>query len=158
MLQIPSDTVTQMTQVYNGAIFIHFGADMANIFPWLMQVIIIKCCIFKLLKTLCFCTSSLEINQWNVHCFTPVHLISYNSPHKRFQLPQFAKYHSWCMMLQVRAIGVLNSRISVRAVVRAPNVNASTISCFRPRFEEFDMTANCRHAQRPFVTMPVQDH
>ena len=37
-----------------------------------MQIIIIKCWIIKLLKTLCFCTSPLEINQWNVHCFTPV--------------------------------------------------------------------------------------
>ena len=32
MLQIPSDTATQITQVYNRAIFIHFGTDMANIF------------------------------------------------------------------------------------------------------------------------------
>ena len=32
-----------------------------------MQVIIIKWWIIKLLKTLCFCTSSFEINQWNVH-------------------------------------------------------------------------------------------
>ena len=38
-----------------------------------MQVIIIKCRIIKLLKTLCFCTSSQEINQWNVHCFAPVY-------------------------------------------------------------------------------------
>ena len=37
-----------------------------------MQVIIIEWWIIKLLKTLCFCTSSLEINRWNVHCFTPV--------------------------------------------------------------------------------------
>ena len=37
-----------------------------------MQVIIIKCWINKLLKTLCFCTNSLEINHWNIHCFTPV--------------------------------------------------------------------------------------
>ena len=32
MLQTPSDTVTQITQVYSGAILIDFGADMANIF------------------------------------------------------------------------------------------------------------------------------
>ena len=32
MLQIPLDTVTQITQVYIGAIFKHFGTDMANIF------------------------------------------------------------------------------------------------------------------------------
>ena len=38
-----------------------------------MQVIIIKCWIIKLLKTLCFCTRAMEINQWNVHCFTPVY-------------------------------------------------------------------------------------
>ena len=37
-----------------------------------MQANIIRWWIIKLLKTLCFCTSSLEINQWNVHCFTPV--------------------------------------------------------------------------------------
>ena len=37
-----------------------------------MQVIIIKWWIIKLLKTLYFCTSSLETNQWNVHCFSPV--------------------------------------------------------------------------------------
>ena len=37
-----------------------------------MQVILIKQWIIKLLKTLYFCTSSLEINHWNVHCFTPV--------------------------------------------------------------------------------------
>ena len=41
-----------------------------------MQVIIIKWLIIKLLKTPCFCTSSLEINQWNVHCLTPVLLES----------------------------------------------------------------------------------
>ena len=35
-----------------------------------MQVIIIKFWMIKLSKTLCFCTGSLEINQWNVHCFT----------------------------------------------------------------------------------------
>ena len=28
----------------------------------------------KLLKTLCFCASSLEINEWNVHSFSPVEL------------------------------------------------------------------------------------
>ena len=37
-----------------------------------MQVIIIKCWIIKLLTILCFCTSLLEINQWNVHCITPL--------------------------------------------------------------------------------------
>ena len=37
-----------------------------------MQVVIMKWWIIKLLKTLCFCTSSLQIKQWNVHCFTPV--------------------------------------------------------------------------------------
>ena len=37
-----------------------------------MQVIIIKWWIIKPLKTLCFCTSSQEIDQWNVHCSTPV--------------------------------------------------------------------------------------
>ena len=37
-----------------------------------MEVIMIKCWIIKLLKTLCFCTTLLEINQWNVQCFTPV--------------------------------------------------------------------------------------
>ena len=39
-----------------------------------MQAIMIKWWIIKLLKTLCSCTSSLEIkiNQWNVHCFTLV--------------------------------------------------------------------------------------
>ena len=26
----------------------------------------------KLFKTISFCAISLEINQWNVHCFTPV--------------------------------------------------------------------------------------
>ena len=64
MLQIPSDTVTQITQVQRCGKYISMG----------MQVIIIKWWIIKLLKTLCFCTSSLEINQWNVHCFwrTPV--------------------------------------------------------------------------------------
>ena len=45
---------------------------MANIFPGLLHVIIIKWWIIKLLKTLSYCTSSLEINQRNVHCFTPV--------------------------------------------------------------------------------------
>ena len=43
-----------------------------------MQVTRIKCWIIKLLKTLCFCTSPLEINQWNVHCFTPVVSLGYN--------------------------------------------------------------------------------
>ena len=38
-----------------------------------MQVIITNCWIIKLLKTF-FCTSSQKINQWNVHCFTPVGL------------------------------------------------------------------------------------
>ena len=37
-----------------------------------MQVIIIKWWIIKVLKTLYFCINSLETNQWNVHCFTPV--------------------------------------------------------------------------------------
>ena len=37
-----------------------------------MQVITIKWWIVKLLKSLCFCTSSPEINQWNVYCFTPL--------------------------------------------------------------------------------------
>ena len=37
-----------------------------------MQVILIKQWIIKLLKTLYFCTSSLEINHWNVHCLTTV--------------------------------------------------------------------------------------
>ena len=41
-----------------------------------MQVITIICWIIKLVKTLCFCTSSLEINQWNLHCFIPVIRIS----------------------------------------------------------------------------------
>ena len=72
MLQIPSDTVTQITQVYRGAISIHFGTNMANIFPWLMQVVIIKWWIIKLLKTLYFCTNSPENSHCNVHCFTPV--------------------------------------------------------------------------------------
>ena len=39
-----------------------------------MQVI--ECWIIKLLKTLCFCTGSLEINQWHVHYFTPVYKAS----------------------------------------------------------------------------------
>ena len=56
--------------------FGHFGTNIGNIFPYLMQVNIIKWWIIKLLKTLCFCTSSLEINQWNVHFFTPVILIT----------------------------------------------------------------------------------
>ena len=54
VLQIPSDTVTQITQVSSGAILIYFGTDMVNIFPWMMQVIIIKRWIIKLLKTICF--------------------------------------------------------------------------------------------------------
>ena len=41
-----------------------------------MQVITIKWWIIKLLKTLCFCTSSLEVDQWNVHCFTLVFMFS----------------------------------------------------------------------------------
>ena len=40
-----------------------------------MQVIIIKWWIIKLLKTLYCCISSLETNQWNVHCFTPVYVV-----------------------------------------------------------------------------------
>ena len=37
---------------------------MAHVILWLMQVIIIKWIIIKLLRTLCFCNSSLEIIQW----------------------------------------------------------------------------------------------
>ena len=37
-----------------------------------MQVIIIIWWVIKLLKTY-FCSSWLETNQWNVHCFTPVY-------------------------------------------------------------------------------------
>ena len=43
---------------------------------YLMQVIMIRLCIIKVLKTLYLCTSSLEISHWNVHCFTPVRLVS----------------------------------------------------------------------------------
>ena len=53
------------------AILYHFPGPQASLHPpppfyWLFIWNI------KLLKTLCFCTRSLEINQWNVHRFTPV--------------------------------------------------------------------------------------
>ena len=32
MLQDPPDTVTQIIQVQNGAILIHFGTDVVNVF------------------------------------------------------------------------------------------------------------------------------
>ena len=53
-------------------------------------------------------------------------------------------------------IGMLNARMSVRAVARSLNVNASTMSGLRHRFEEFGMTTNRPHARRPRVTKPAQ--
>ena len=40
-----------------------------------MHVIIMKWWMIKLFKTQSFCAISLEINQWNIHCFTPVHCL-----------------------------------------------------------------------------------
>ena len=37
-----------------------------------MRAIITRWRMIKLLKTISFCAISLEINQWNLHCFTPV--------------------------------------------------------------------------------------
>ena len=97
MLQIPSDTVTQITQVSSGALFIQFCTTMENIFPQLMQRIKIKWWIIKLLKTLCFSTCSLEIIQWNVHCFTPVDLVrSGESAWWRHQMETFSASLAIC--------------------------------------------------------------
>ena len=59
--------------------------------------------------------------------------------------------------LQECAIGMLNARMSVRAITRAPNFNASTMSHLRCRLEEIGTTANRPHAWRPRVTTLAQD-
>ena len=68
-----------------------------------MQVIIIEWRIIKQLKTLCFCTSSLEINQRNVHCFTPVKgLIEYE-----MQSYQYKNSHCVEMILWLQGFPLL---------------------------------------------------
>ena len=59
--------------------------------------------------------------------------------------------------MRERAIGMLDSGMSARAVARRINVDHRTISRLRQRFREFGSTANRPHARRPRVTTPAQD-
>ena len=56
-----------------------------------------------------------------------------------------------------RAIGILDSGMTVRAVAAHFNVDHSTISRLRTRFRETGNTVNRLHARRPRVTTPGQD-
>ncbi len=60
-------------------------------------------------------------------------------------------------VLRERAIGMLTTGMSTRAVARELNVNFSTISCLKRRFREFGSTSNRPHNRRPRVTTPPQD-
>ncbi len=60
-------------------------------------------------------------------------------------------------VLRERAIGMLTTGISTRAVARELNVHFSTISRLQRHFREFDSTSNRPHNRRPRVTSPAQD-
>ncbi len=60
-------------------------------------------------------------------------------------------------ILRERAIVILTTRMSTRAVAHELNVHFSTISCLQRCFGEFGSTSNRPHNRRPHVTTPVQD-
>ncbi len=59
-------------------------------------------------------------------------------------------------VLRERAIGMLTSGMSTRAVARELNVHFSTISRLQRRFREFGSTSNRPHNRRPRVTTPAR--
>ena len=59
-------------------------------------------------------------------------------------------------VLRERAIGMLTSGLSTRAVAREQNVHVSIISRLQRRFREFGSTYNRPHKRTPHVTPPAQ--
>ncbi len=60
-------------------------------------------------------------------------------------------------VLRERAIGMLTTGMSTRAVAHELNVHFSTISRLQRRFREFGSTSNRPYNRRPRVTTPAQD-
>ncbi len=60
-------------------------------------------------------------------------------------------------VLRERAIGMLTTGMSTRAVAHELNVPFSTISRLQRHFREFGSTSNRPHNRRPRVTTPAQD-
>ncbi len=60
-------------------------------------------------------------------------------------------------VLRERAIVILTTGMSTRAVAHELNVHFSTISCLQRCFGEFGSTSNRPHNRRPHVTTPAQD-
>ncbi len=60
-------------------------------------------------------------------------------------------------VLRDRAIGMLTTGMSTRAVAHELNVHFSTISYLQRHFREFGSTSNRPHNRRPRVTTPAQN-
>ncbi len=60
-------------------------------------------------------------------------------------------------ILRERAIGMLTTGMSTRAVACELNVHFSTISRLQRRFREFGSPSSRPHNRRPRVTTPAQD-
>ncbi len=60
-------------------------------------------------------------------------------------------------VMRVRAIGLLTSGMSTRAVACEFNLHFSTISRLQSRFREFGSISNRPHNRRSRVTTPAQD-
>ena len=118
----------------------YWGLEWSNVntfWYWCGKYIfIIKWWIIKLWKTVYFCTSSLEINHWNVHCFTPVTLSAamclLQVPGTWYEFPcrmhiNFILFHSWRIGSRAICWSSFKIQFDVKAYLFAPHVPVNSL-------------------------------